>query len=259
MSEPRDERLRDRARSTFVGLVECARGRTNDLRDLVRGAHVAHSAPKEGEPARAVPDAANAESTADPTPSRIEELVAELGASPAWQDRVHAAARLGDFHGDVVVDALLRAVRDPSAEVAVAAVSSLARQPDPRAAADLREVIRDSADYASPLTRAAAVEAIAACQGIDALSLLLDAIHDVDAEVSRAAVIAVATIAPLESASQLLSVVEDHAGYYLPMVRLAAATALEHAHLVTIDRANALLAREADEEIRAVWARIAAQ
>lgn len=205
-----------------------------------------------------------AEGAESPTPVVEDErtrndrdrLVYTVRNAPTWQARRLAAEGLAEFRGDDVVDALIHAVRDPSAEVAVAAVAALANQPDPRAEADLAEVLKEVAGFIGPFTRAAAVEAIARQRGLAALPLLLDTLHDGDAEVSMAAIQAVASLSPDGSKERLRALLSDRSGYYLPIVRLAAARALEsHGHLEPAF-ATTLLATESNESVRAVLERV---
>ena len=187
----------------------------------------------------------------------ILRLVADLETSESWEVRASAAAGLGDFHGDLVLDALISAVRDPSAEVALEAVGALARQTDGRAWADLTEVLRESAGYLSPLTRAAAVAAIARLRGAAALPLMLETVHDYDAEVSIAAIRAAAALSPLDALVSLRTLLEDRSCYYAPPVRFAAAEALEANGVLSPDLALELIRTEPDEYVRGVLARVA--
>lgn len=190
------------------------------------------------------------------TKNDVRRLLDALANAPTWQARMVAASGLSEFEGDEVVDALIRAVRDPSVEVAVAAISSLANQPNERAMADLREVLKETAGFIGPLTRSAAVEAIASCQGRTALPLLLESIHDADAEVSMAAIQSAARIAPTESAPKLLALLEDGTGYYLPIVRITAARSLERIDAIPPGIASTLLSTEGNEGVRVVLERV---
>ena len=176
----------------------------------------------------------------------ILRLVADLETSESWEVRASAAAGLGDFHGDLVLDALISAVRDPSAEVALEAVGALARQTDGRAWADLTEVLR-----------AAAVAAIARLRGAAALPLMLETVHDYDAEVSIAAIRAAAALSPLDALVSLRTLLEDRSCYYAPPVRFAAAEALEANGVLSPDLALELIRTEPDEYVRGVLARVA--
>ena len=87
------------------------------------------------------------------------------------------------------------------------------------------------------------------------LAPIFDAVRDVDAEVSVAAIRAVAEQAPQEASSILLPLLLDRSGYYLPEVRLAATAALDEAHALTPDVAGQLLAGESDSAVRRVLER----
>lgn len=215
------------------------------FRDLVAGAPREASVPTPEPPASAGPE--------------VDRFTREVATAPTWQARVVAANALAELRGDRVVDALVRAVRDPSAEVAVAAVEALACQPGPRAAEDLREVLRETEGAVGPFTRAAAVEAIARCQGHAALPLLREALHDGDVEVSMAAVHALARVAPDESAPWLHTLLEDRSGYFSPVVRLATAKALQHSGRLDASRARSLLETETNEGVRFVLERAASR
>lgn len=248
MFESSRHRLVELARSTASALVGRVRARLDDRAPpprVDRGPQVVASSD--------APTTAKVDTDA----ADVQRLTTQLAEGATWESRKIAADALAEFHGDRVVDALIRAVRDPSAEVAVAAVGALACQTDPRAAADLAEVIRTTEGIVGPFTRAAAVEAIARCRGLGALPILLDAIHDGDAEVSMAAVIAASRVAPRESAARLHALLEDRSGYYLPVVRLTTAKALERAGMLDAERARQLLLTESNDGIRIALERVA--
>lgn len=247
MFESQRDRIVELARSTATSWVERVRSHLR-VPDEPR-----HHAPV---PPRGPDDASRARRASSES-ADIERLVHQLAAGSSWESRRIAADALAEFRGDRVVDALIRAVRDPSAEVAVAAVGALACQTDPRAAADLAEVIRETEGIVGPFTRAAAVEAIARCRGLAALPLLLETLHDGDAEVSMAAVTAVASLAPAESAPRLFALLEDRSGYYLPVVRLTTVKALERAGVLEPSRARDLLLTETNEGVRVALERVA--
>lgn len=153
-----------------------------------------------------------------------------------------AAARTGEHAGehtaDEPLDALLAALRDVSAEAAAAAALELGARPEPQAAAALREVLKNADGYFNPLTRVAALHALAralpSTPGLNELEPILELVRDLDAEVSMAAIDAIALRAPANVAiDRLLPVVLDDTGYFLPIVRMAASRALERAGLLT--------------------------
>jgi len=134
------------------------------------------------------------------------------------------------------VPALLRALRDPSAEVAAAAATALSHVNDPAVVAQchdaLLEVLDNHEGYFNPLVRVSALQALVhelrGQASMAELSPLLRAIRDVDAEVSMAAIAAVAAHAPVDVVIDRLSpIVLDSTGFYLPIVRNAATRALE--------------------------------
>jgi hypothetical protein len=174
-----------------------------------------------------------------------------------WQVRSNAATALGQCQGAEVVTALIAALQDPSAEVAAAAASALALQDDARAVQALRQVLDNPDGHLSPITRAAALSGLADRLSGAELAPVLDAVRDQDAEVSIAAIAAIAERAPERSELHLLPVVRNEAGYFLPLVRLAATKALERTGVLGSPLAQELLGNESDSEIRFVLQRIA--
>ena len=174
----------------------------------------------------------------------VDDLASQLTDAADWQTRAHAAETLADVDAPGVVDALMRALRDPSAEVAAAAAAALAAQRDGRALDALRAVLRNLDGYLSPVTRAAALSGLARRLADTEFGPVFDAINDPDAEVSLAAINAIAAIAkrvPQMAAARLLPVVRNESGYFLPLVRLAAVSALARTGVLTAALANELL------------------
>lgn len=184
-------------------------------------------------------------------------LLQNLERAETWQDRVSALNALAGQRGDGVLDALLRALRDPSAEVAVAAIDALTLEPDPRAERALRDVITNPEGFFSPVTRVAALGALAERLPRNAFSPIFDAVKDVDAELSIAAIALVAKHRPEEALGHLLPILRDDSGFFLPVVRLAAVNALERSRALTALEAAALLDGEHDPAVHAVLSRIA--
>ena len=140
------------------------------------------------------------------------------------------------------VPALLRALRDPSAEVAASAAIALGAfaEPslEPQCRAALLEVLENRDGYFNPLTRVAALQALvqrlSTPPSAAELEPFLGTVRDLDAEVSMAAIAAVASHAPAQVAiDKLFPVALDDTGFFLPMVRNAAERALERAGLLT--------------------------
>lgn len=134
---------------------------------------------------------------------------------------------------------LIAALRDPSAEVAAVAALKLGARREPEAAAALRDALSNTDGYFSPLTRVAALQAftlrLPAEPDASEVQTLIELVRDIDAEVSMAAIDAVAQRAPQAMAIDcLLPVVVDETGFFLPIVRAAATRALERAGLLTV-------------------------
>jgi hypothetical protein len=187
-----------------------------------------------------------------------DTLLAQLANAANWKARADAAQALADVDDPGVTDALARALRDTCAEVAVAAVDALGRRRDARAIEALRSLLESADSFLSPLTRTAAVLNLARLLPQARFAPVLEAVHDLQAEVSIAAIAAVAQYAPELAAGTLFSIVDDKTGFHLPMVRLAATHALERARTLSPARARELLQSEGDAAVRAALERIAA-
>lgn len=190
--------------------------------------------------------------------SSVDVLLSRLATGVTWEARADAARALADAAGPAVTDALARALRDSCAEVAVAAVDALGGRGDPRAIDALLSVLANADGFFSPLTRTAAVLNLARLLPAGRLAPVLEAVHDLQAEVSIAAIAAVAQHAPQLAATTLLPIVHDNTGYHLPLVRLAAAHALERSGALPSARAAELLQSESDAAVRTALERIAA-
>lgn len=185
----------------------------------------------------------------------LEVLVAQLVAAPHWQSRVSAARALAHLDGAGVVSALTRALRDTSAEVAIAAIDALARRPDSTSLEALRQVVDNLDGFFSPVTRVAAVSALGRLVGDAELGPIMARVHDVEAEVSIAAISVVADRNAAVAAEHLVPVLRDGSGYFLPLVRLAAANALVRAEALELRVAQELLEREGPGPVRRVLER----
>jgi HEAT repeat protein len=162
---------------------------------------------------------------------------------------------LAQVEGEGVVPALLRALRDASVEVAVAAVDALGGRPDASSVDALFAVLQNSDGYFNPVTRVAAISSLARRPELTSVEPLLAAVRDIDAEVSIAAIAVIAERMPDVAAVQLSPLLRDHSGYYLPIVRLAAANALERAGCLHAGTATELLQTESDPALRRVLER----
>jgi HEAT repeat protein len=195
-----------------------------------------------------------------PLPGRSippERLMGELAQGSDWQSRARAASGLTAVEADGVVAALVHALSDPSVEVAVAAIQALSARHEVRVVGALREVVGSTDGYFSPVTRAAAITVLAKRLAVPELEPIFDAVRDVDADVSIAAIAAIAEHAPHTAATHILPLLEDRSGYFLPLVRLAATNALDGAGALTPDVAARLLESEPDSAVRSVLERAA--
>jgi HEAT repeat protein len=187
----------------------------------------------------------------------LELLVVQLVAAPNWQSRASAAEELAMLDGEGVLEALTRALRDPSVEVAISAIDALARRQD-KASLDALRVVLDNHDgYFSPVTRVAALTALGRMLSDSELGPLVARVRDLDAEVSIAAIAVVADRKQTTAAEHLLPILRDTSGYFLPLVRLAATNALTKAGALTPQLAQQLLDREEAAAVRRVLERVA--
>jgi hypothetical protein len=198
------------------------------------------------------PEADATRDAATDTAGAANAWLAQLANDPSWQIRANAASRLASVQAPGVVDALLAAARDPSAEVAAAAIVALGGKRDARVEPVLRQVLANQEGYFLPVTRAAAVQALAHHLPDGELAPVLDATRDMDAEVSLVAIAALAECAPRAASDPLLRILRDRTGYFLPLVRLGAANALERAGALGQELATQLLQQEPDPAVRDV-------
>jgi hypothetical protein len=217
------------------------------LADLVRERKLVRARYRPAQPA--TPASGPLESDA------IEALMAQLSAATSWQARASAVMSLAHVDGEDVVPALLRALRDPSVEVAVAAVDALGGRADGPAVDALLGVLQNTDGYFNPVTRVAAITGLARRSDLTSVEPLLAAVRDIDAEVSIAAIAVIAERFPDIAAAQLSPLLRDHSGYYLPLVRLAAANALERSGSLHAGIAAELLQQETDPALRRVLER----
>jgi len=166
-------------------------------------------------------------------PAAAHTLLTELAGAPAWQDRASAARRLAHSTAADVVAALGEALRDPSAEVAVAAAEVLGLRAEASALHALSRVLQNHDGYFSPIARVAALRELARRLGPTQLELIVEALRDVDAEVSIAAIAALAERVPQRMAELLLPITRDQSGFFLPIVRQTAVNALARAGVMT--------------------------
>jgi len=165
-------------------------------------------------------------------------------------DRIRAARTLASIRDEETTAALAAALRDASAEVAVEAAEALGRHRGPGAIGALRAALDNSDGYYNPMTRAASVRALGAILPSDEAALIANAVTSVDPMVSLAAIAALAERDEPASRDALAAVLENRAGFYLPLTRQAAARALLQLRRWDEEKYRTLLENEADATVR---------
>jgi hypothetical protein len=193
---------------------------------------------------------------AELTPAPVQELLDRLLRDASWQVRAGAAAELAQRDDEEALEGLLAALHDPSAEVAAAAIDSLSRKSDGRIAPALERVLDNREGYYSPVTRASAVLGLGRALKSQGLRMLSKALTDVDAEVSLAAIAAIAEHTPEHAAEHIVPLLEDRSGYYLPFVRLSAVHGLTRVGALSHHDAVRLRRHEQDDSVRAALERV---
>ncbi len=181
--------------------------------------------------------------------TRRETLV-RLREANDFADRARAAGALAHVHDEETTRALVAALRDASSEVAAQAAEALGHHHGDAATAALRGVLENRDGYHSAETRASAVRALGALLPENQGSFIASAVADIDAIVSLAAIAALAERDEGASAGALIGVLENRAGFYLPLTRQAAARALLRLRHCDVDRVRGLLEGESDATVR---------
>jgi hypothetical protein len=171
-------------------------------------------------------------------------------------ERVHAARVLARVVEPDVTSALVQALRDPSAEVGVEAADALQHHPGDATKMALEAVLENRDGYFNPMTRAAAVRSLAVVLPPGQDRVIAGALTNVDAEVSLSALSALVQRAEPSGATALLNVLEDRTGFFLPLVRRAAAQGLSRLRLAPEDRIRGVLAQETDDSVREALVRL---
>jgi hypothetical protein len=204
---------------------------------------VAGPTPTNGAPTAVAPDLAS-----DPVTRR--DSILRLRGSGDFADRARAAATLAHVVDDEATAALVAALRDPASEVAAQAAEALGHHHSEVAVSALRGALENHDGFYSPETRSSAVRALGALLPESEGGVLASAVADVDATVSLSAIAALADRDEGASAQALLGVLEDRAGFYLPLTRVAAARALLRLRHCDEDRVRGLLEAESDAKVR---------
>ena len=178
----------------------------------------------------------------------LEGLLGLSPQAPAPEGPPQAAAPAREAREATL--ALVAALRDPAAEVAVSAAEALRWHPAELAVPALREVLENGNGYFSSPARAAAVRSLGTLLPDGDDPLLAAAVRDRDADVSLAAIGAFVERDEEASARALLNLLEDTSGFYLPLTRQAAARGLSRVHFADERRVGALLGTEHDPAVR---------
>ncbi len=199
----------------------------------------------------------NGTAPAPPTPARPspessgrKEHLARLRGGGDYGERARAALALAGVTDPETTAALVSALRDRSAEVAVQAAEALAHHPGDVATSALRRVLENQDGFFSPPVRASAVRSLGALLPANDAAPVQGALADVEAIVSLAAIATLAERDESASAGALMGLLEDRRGFYLPLTRQAAARALGRLHHYDRERLRDVLAAEYDDVVR---------
>jgi HEAT repeat protein len=122
---------------------------------------------------------------------------------------------------------LVGKLREPCADTAREAAIALGRAGNSSAVAALSEVVMNEKGFYHSVVRAAACASLGVIGDRAATPALIRGIADAMAEASAEAVRALALLRDVRAIDPLIEVVGNKMGYYLPVVRLAAVTALK--------------------------------
>jgi hypothetical protein len=161
-----------------------------------------------------------------PMRERPEDYLRLLRADPDPVERARAARVLARRVSPEVTTALVDALRDPSAEVAADAAEALANHPTAATVPALRAVVDNTDGFFNTAVRAAAIRTLSTVLPRGEGTPIADAVRDVDAEVSIAAIAGLVDRREEASTDALLAVIENPRGFYLDLTRRAAARGL---------------------------------
>jgi hypothetical protein len=206
-------------------------------------------------------DARAAASRKSPEPSpavdpRPDGWLRRLKTHPDHVERARAARALGERSGAEVTTALVDALRDPSAEVAAEAADALGRHPAAVAVPALSAVVDNHDGYFNTVVRAAAIRALSGMLPRGEAARIAEAVADVDAEVSIAAIAALVDRREDASTDALLTVVENPHGFYLDLTRGAAARGLRGLSPTQKERVRTVLHGEPEGTLHDVLAAV---
>ena len=122
--------------------------------------------------------------------------------------------------------ALVLALRDPSAEVALEAAAALGRIGHAGSVPSLIEAVANRDGFFHCVVRAAAATSLGQLRDVRAVEPLVTALRDPMAEASQEAAFALGELADARAVSPLLAVVENADGFFLGTVRRTAVRSL---------------------------------
>jgi HEAT repeat protein len=179
--------------------------------------------------------------------------------SPEWSVRAEAARALAGASEPEALDALVHALGDPSVEVAVSAAAAVGAIGGPKARDALLAVLQGGDPRYCSATRAAALGALDALLPPEETEPLRSATRDFDADVSVAAIGVVAERGGDFAAGELLGIVEDETGFFMPTTRLAAALGLSRLESLDAALVERAWSREQDPAVYDALARLLAR
>lgn len=190
-----------------------------------KGSGTDSAAPVGAAPAIAKPAAAAV--TATPAAAAPAVAVAAIPAAHvAVKPAVSAAALAAVATTPAPMAQGLINLRDLNADVAREAAIELGSTRQAGAVEALSAAVRNENNYFHPVVRAAAAESLGRLGDTHAVDALIVATSDSMAEASAEAVRALATLGDKRAVPVLVEIVRNPNGYYLPIVRRAAMTAL---------------------------------
>ena len=160
-----------------------------------------------------------------------------------------ALSRIGPVAA-ITVPSLIACLKDADETVRCQAAEALGHHRNAIATAALRGALENRDGFHSPETRASAVRAIGSLLPESEAGVLASAVADVDATVSLSAIAALADRDERTSAQALIGVLENRAGFYLPLTRQAAARALFRLRHCDTARVRGILEGEMDQTVR---------
>ena len=173
--------------------------------------------------------------------------------------RADAAKALAGASDPDAVEALVEALGDSSVEVAVSAAAALGAIGGEKARAGLLVVLQGGDPRYSSTTRAASLFALDALLPPGETEPLRAATRDFDADVSVTAIGVLAARGGEAAAGELLGIVVDETGFFMPTTRLAAAHGLSRVEPLDAALVERAWTREQDPAVYDALSRVVAR